>query len=111
MEAGVVVWCERLVGIKRLPVDMSLTTYSLQEPAPRQGKSRYGDREGSLIAALGNWQRVPQRHRPNRCAQLSPLSQNDRDRVVKLLHEVWFGGSETTAHHELDSAPSLCRLL
>jgi hypothetical protein len=39
---------------------------------------------------------------------LPPLSQSDRVRVMKLLHEVWFSGSETTAHRSVDSAPSWC---
>jgi hypothetical protein len=63
---GVVVGCERLVGRKMFPVDMSLATYSPSELAPRQGRLRYGGHEGSPPLAIGN--KSPRRLRPHRCA-------------------------------------------
>lgn len=73
MRAGVVVWCERLVGMDGFSVDMSQATYSLPELAPRQGRLRYGGHEGSPPLAIGN--KGPQRLRPDRCTQLASIVQ------------------------------------
>jgi hypothetical protein len=94
---GVVVRCERLVGRKIFPVDMSLATYSLPRAGTQARQIKIRRPRG--LTTLGNWQQepaTPSNHTavPN----LPPLSQSDRDRVVKLLHVAWFGGSETTAH-------------
>jgi hypothetical protein len=49
--------------MNRFPVDMSQTTYSIPEPAPRRGRLRYGGHEGSL-PTLGNWQPATPSTRP-----------------------------------------------
>jgi hypothetical protein len=79
------------------PVAVSLATYSLPRAGAQARQIKIRRPRG--LTTLGNWQRepaTPSNHTavPN----LPPLSQSDRDRVVKLLHVALFGGSETTTH-------------
>jgi hypothetical protein len=59
---------------------------------------RYGSHEGlHLLSYLGNLHEAIH-NAVDQTAMPSSIPKASSARVVRLLHAVWFGGSETTAH-------------